>query len=116
MSEDISAHMESIIGSPPAVACCVVCGKVTHTAGDGIEALEEEARTTMVEESESEDAIKSFFKRAYEIGFVMGSSAAIKQLREKATNRGRVIRIKAIWPPKEKCDFDEIQALLEMGD
>jgi hypothetical protein len=81
-----------------------------------VDELEAEARGTLVDEAESDGAIKSFFKRAYEVGFVMGSAAAIKELRDRATNKGRVRRIRALWPPKEQQDFDEIQALLEMGD
>ncbi len=113
---DVSGGLRQIVGDSGKVWACIACGTAQGESMKTLDDIMEDASSTLVEEEEADTAIRSFFGKAYEVGFVSGVSSAVNRLKEQATPKGRMRRLQTLWPPDTETKWKEFHSILFMGD
>lgn len=108
-------------GGGTVVRVCVICGeKFNEDVAEGktpvMSALLDEAEAAIASGAPEEQILSVLLRRPFEAGVVLGVVKASRALAEKITFKGRLKRIRALWPPDTEEKMQEISALLLLGD
>ncbi len=111
-------------GKTTSVHICTTCGrpcpgqaveKSTNLSGPLGDLLKEVDSAAAAGATEGE-LLQIMTRRQFEAGVIYGSVLTARALAEKVTFRGRLKRIKALWPLDTNEKTQEVEDLLLMGD
>ena len=103
------------------IQICTTCGEGTGGAPPAdrtkqVADLIAEAEEALANGAPDVDVMSLLTRRQFEAGVVYGSLTTAKHLATKMTFRGRLKRLRAMWPFNTEEKRQEAEALLLMGD
>ena len=108
-------------GGTTAVQICTICGEgaggtpITDRSAQ-VRELVEEAEEALAAGAPDGHVMGIITRRQFEAGVVYGSLLTARHLATKMTFRGRLKRLRAMWPFNTEEKQQEAEALLLMGD
>tara|TARA_R110000824_G_scaffold183466_2_gene364478 strand:- start:123 stop:533 length:411 start_codon:yes stop_codon:yes gene_type:complete len=121
-AEPIEIPMPPMPGAGPIVVhICVICGENVERAEapdhkDSAAHLADMAESALDAGAPRDDVMALLLRGQFEAGVVYGSMITARSLVKKVTFRGRLKRIRAMWPLDTEAKRQEAEALLLMGD
>ena len=111
-------------GGSASVAVCMTCGRPVEGRAcekstnlvDAVEAMLHEYNAAATDGASEAELMAVLTRRQFEAGVVYGSVLTTRQLVEKVTFKGRLRRLRALWPFDNNESRQEAHDLLLMGD
>lgn len=121
-AEPVEIQIPSEYGSAKLVVqICVICGEnverpVATDRREEAQKLIDKAELAIASGVPDDEVFGLLLNGQFEAGVVYGSMITAKRLAERATFRGRMKRIRALWPLDTKEKTEEVEALLLLGE